>query len=136
MKKLIFIILFIPKIVWGEYDLASKYYKCVVKDYVKVEDSGEFKSTKKDLLAAIGSEFVVDKETGRMIGDLSNHNSYGSPMIIDPGSSEQIYKVVTIYKPIPTLDVLTVKEYEGENITFTFYSTFMFGIHSGTCTAN
>ena len=137
MKKLIFIAIFIPTIVWGE-SLPSKYYKCTIKDSATVEDSGELYAGQTGDAALIGTEFVVDKKTGRMIGDFRNDLAGAKPEVIDSGS-KKMYKVLTNYKSIgiQEVEVLQIgKEYSSEVTTFLFYKTFLRRIYSGTCTSN
>lgn len=44
-----------------------------------------------------GKQFVVDKRSGQISGDITN--AYGEPQVLDSGSKQQAYKVLTVYRP-------------------------------------
>jgi hypothetical protein len=113
-------------------DRASAYvtaYQCVVKESKMLADSGVLENWDYGLDA----EFVVDKGTGRMNGKLKNHGFFGEPTIIDPGSNEQAFKVVTIHDAgFPAVDYLYIKVFE-EGWPKPFMYRTGSEIYSGTC---
>lgn len=71
-------------------------YKCKIERLIFASgDSGSSYETYKKLY--LGKEFTVDRESGVMVGELKN--SYVTrPQVIDFGSTENSYKVVTTMK--------------------------------------
>ena len=59
----------------------------------------------------LGTTFVIDRYTGRMLGQLKNHNGADQPEVIDFGSEEQSVKVITTYGHDVYIDYLIVKIY-------------------------
>ena len=79
-----------------------------------------------------GDKFIVDKQSGKMLGKLRNENAFGTPEVIDNGSHEQAYKVVTIYKPFTSVSFLTVNEFaEGKKKPFIFVNGTL--VYAGNC---
>lgn len=77
-----------------------------------------------------GLTFVVDRSDGRMDGLPRNHNPYGTPRVIEHGSSEMDFKAVTIYEPFAAAEVLVIRIWEPK-MPFAFSSGLDF--FSGTC---
>lgn len=114
-------------------------YRCTVEQVITlrertgltVEEAGRRSSP---------MEFTVDRNTGIMVGALKN--SWGSdrqPRIVDPGSTENSFKVVTIvdrnnsWGPGTSVEYLTIMEFwDGPMKGFTFITEL--GIYAGTCT--
>lgn len=71
-------------------------YKCKIERlFFASGDSGNSYETYKELY--LGKEFTVDRESGVMVGEL--RNTYVTrPQVIDFGSTENSYKVVTTMK--------------------------------------
>ena len=68
-------------------------YKCYVKNQKKLNDSGELVDFwGEETVGVMTKEFVVDKQTGRMSGELKNHNAFGEPQVLDLGSARRAYK--------------------------------------------
>mgnify|MGYP007047543049 CR=1 FL=1 len=109
----------------------SKGYKCEVKsgEWFDSEDtSGELVEHP---LIEYHQEFVVDRVTGRMIGDLSNTNSFGEPKILHLGNKEYSFRSITIYEN-GTVALLQVLEYhEGLQKPFLFIDGT--NVYSGKC---
>ena len=98
--------------------LESNAYECTVgNSSVKLGVGGELSRW----TFRKGEKFVVDKQSGRMLGALSNHNAFGNPKVIDRGSEDQAYKVITVFEPFTEINVLYVQEFrDGENKPFSF----------------
>ena len=115
---------------------AGDGYKCEPKQILSLGADGLLTadSTAK-MLVQMNKEFFVDRTTGRMVGSkgFSNHNEgYGSPQVIDPGSVEQSFKVLTVYKPNVSVAYLEVKEFSAGNVKpFSFIGGGV--VVSGTC---
>lgn len=108
-------------------------YKCAVSQTGDLQDSGEISESNFTRLSN-GNEFVVDKGTGRIKGGLSNDNAFGQPQVLDYGSSEQAFKVLTVFKPNITINYLYIQEFnESEEKPFMFVSGSE--IYSGKCVA-
>jgi hypothetical protein len=111
-------------------------YRCTIVDAVEVSDAGELVTTQfPQMILDLNEEFVVDRTTGRILGGsgLANHNAFGTPEILDPGSDEQSFKVITLYRPFVTVALLDIHQFrEGLDKPFTYR---MAGgvIISGTC---
>ena len=98
--------------------LEGDAYECVVGNTsVILGDGGELSRW----TFRQGEKFIVDKQSGRMLGALSNHNAFGNPKVIDRGSEDQAYKVITVFEPFTEINVLYVQEFrDGENKPFSF----------------
>lgn len=92
----------------------------------RIVDESTFKIT-------IGMQFGVRRTTGEIFGKpLSNSNANGTPRVLDIGSREQAYKVITIYEPFISVSYLQINEYEdGLDKPFIFYDVRT--IYSGLC---
>lgn len=121
------ILLVLPQISYG-----SDAYKCVIKDVKTVSDSGKVIDwLNEDYFAITEKEFVVDKTTGKILGNgnIQNHSVYGTPEVLDSGSDQQAYKVLTVFKPLTTIDFLSVADFPATTempfffITGTLYYT-------------
>ena len=111
-------------------------YMCTIVDLAEARDDGRIGSTGwTDRVAdeLVGTSFLVDRQSGRMTGSvLRNDNAFGTPQIVDHGSSEQAYKVVTVYQPRATLDYLRVEEHvDGPVKPFLFLNGRQ--LVTGTC---
>jgi len=131
MKSTAFFILIISSIV----NANSDSFKCTVLDAASVSSEGKLDMTNGfvNIYKDKKTEFVVDRGTGRILGKLiSNHNPYGSPEILDRGSKNQSFKVLTIYKPFVQVDYLYIKSWvDAPKKPFYFLS--MEGLITGTC---
>lgn len=115
---------------------ASEGYKCTSKQILQRLPDGTLGSgSMSKMLMRMNTEFVVDRTSGRMIGSkgFSNHNEgYGVPKVIDPGSSEQSFKVLTMYSPHTSVAYLQIEEYrEGKAKPFSFFDGLI--VVAGTC---
>ncbi len=94
MKHVSTISLLICVVSLSGYSLAANQdYKCEI-ERVSVVEGNDSNTYKMFAESFIGQEFTVDRKTGLMVGSLKN--SYvTSPQVIDIGSSENSYKVVS-----------------------------------------
>ena len=67
-----------------------------------------------------------------MIGEISNYNANGSPVILDAGSKVQALKVLTVYKPQTAVDYLLVKEFVDTKEK-PFYFATVTNVYGGLC---
>jgi hypothetical protein len=105
-------------------------YKCHVSQVIKLSDDGTLDDW--DAFALNRKEFVVDRGTGRMTGAVTNHNMWGKPQVVDYGSHAQAFKVITVYKPMVSLDYLYVEEFaDSTNKPFLFLTGNV--VVSGLC---
>lgn len=102
---------------------ASEDYRCTIERAVSAQQS---KSHSEDIQMYIGKQFTVERRSGLMAGALKN--SYVTdPQVIDYGSTENSYKVVTTMRKDQgggagsTIFALTISEYlEGAKKPFIF----------------
>jgi len=109
-------------------------YKCKVLDAVTLDGDGKLgKDGFGYLYVDLKTEFVVDRSTGKMLNKtISNHNMNGTPKVLDRGSKDQAFKVITIYEPFVQVDYLNINTYaETRKKPFYFLSGTSF--ISGTC---
>ena len=114
--------------------VALESYECNVKEGMSLSEDGSLQKKGGFADIAVGTKFTVDRRTGRVLGKISNHNAYGQPKVIDPGSSEQSFKAITIYQPNVTVDLLIIQQFSDspeKPFIFLFYNT---SVLSGTCT--
>lgn len=98
--------LFITKSNAGQFD-----YQCTVVDASDVGDKGEMRN-RKDMLSKKLS-FMVDRASGTIVGAPFGNASAAKANItvLDAGSKQQAYKVLTVYKPHVLVDYLQVQEF-------------------------
>lgn len=126
------IILTAALLILSTYVYSLEDYKCKVASAFQVDTNG--KRIENVLAPMVGSEFTVDRSTGLMVGSLKN--SYvTSPKILDLGSSENAFKVITVMKNDLTSNVyvLVVEEYI-EDVNKPFVFTNNSDVYYGTCT--
>jgi len=126
------IILTAALLILSTYVYSLEDYKCKVASAFQVDTNG--KRIENVLASMVGSEFTVDRSTGLMVGSLKN--SYvTSPKILDLGSSENAFKVITVMKNDLTSNVyvLVVEEYI-EDVNKPFVFTNNSDVYYGTCT--
>ena len=108
-------------------------YKCTVVSAKQLGDTGEIVASGSGEIY-IGSEFVIDRGSGKMIGPVpKNWGAFGQPQVLDPGSDVDGFKALTIYGPHVTVDLLVVESYaESSKKPFLFIDSNIF-IISGVC---
>lgn len=117
---------------WYSAATASDY-KCVVRHAYTISGDGGLRTDPTNVF--LGGEFAIDRATGRMIGILTNHNANGEPWVIDPGTRDRSFKVITVYKPIISVDYLQVQEFADQPAKPFFFLKGIFAmVVSGQCT--
>ena len=86
-------------------------YSCEVKSVQKLGDDGGLVPDEYYKLLYSDSTFVIDRHTGRMLGEPKNYSGIDQPEVIDRGSKEQSLKVITTYGPFVSIDYLLVQIY-------------------------
>lgn len=114
---------------------SAEHYRCTIKE-VWAQNMRDGTLHPLEGLAGImvGEEFMVDRDTGRILHDaLMNCSIFDEPEVLDPGSDEQSFKVITIYRPSVTIDLLTVSEYAaGDEKPFRYWDSNT--LYTGICT--
>lgn len=112
---------------------AIEDYKCKISSFMRVDDqTGLMKSLNlSDWL--VSDEFVVDTETGRMVGAIKNHGSGGQPEIITKASGSMAFKAMTEYGPVKSVQLFRINEFVKQpNKPFIYWNRG--DIYSGLCT--
>lgn len=115
---------------------AGEDYRCII-ERIHSADGEETPTLKMYRKAFIKQEFTVDRQTGIMVGSLKN--SYTTkPVVIDQGSSENSFKVVTTMRLDQGIGAgsniysLIIKEYdEAARKPFVFLENSM--VYFGGC---
>ncbi len=111
---------------------ASGGFECTIKDSASPNSLGELVEDKV-YKSFQDRKFTVDRETGRMVGALKNHEYYGVPKILNVGSRKKAFRVITVYKPSVNFEYLTIETYKDvQQLPFLFVSSST--VISGTCT--
>lgn len=121
MQRILTLLLFLVAATNGY----AQDYKCTINRIASADDSDSGVTGFRNR-TYLGKEFTVERRTGLMAGVLKN--SYvTTPEIVDPGSSDNSFKVVTTMSrrqglgPGTMVYVLVVKEYlPGQRKPFTF----------------
>ena len=129
-------ILFISFVLFTSYTNAFpfKAFKCNVLDTVGVNKDGRLDDKNGWVHLYKGNEFIVDTETGRVLGKIiSNFDANYSPEVINKGSSNVAFKVINLYnKSYHDIDYLQIETRFGYNpYPFHFYTGR--GFVTGTC---
>ena len=85
-------------------------YACEVKSIRRLGQDGSMPGTVEFpyLSEDLGAKFVIDRDTGRMLGSLKNYDWGQQPKVVDRGSKEQAFKVITIFGPPVNIAYLQV----------------------------
>lgn len=110
-------------------------YVCRTADAQSVDTRGQFVGTENASFR--GKTFTVDTITGRMEATdfFTNHNANGTPEVLDKGSDQQAFKVVTRYRPLPLVDYLQINVHVDEPDKPFLFFTGLGGlnVYSGLC---
>ena len=91
---------------------ANERYHCVIQDQIQTADSG-----RRVPAAAIrvanhhAQQFVVDRVSGRVMGDVFANHDAQRVEVLDPGSNQQAFKLLAVFGPNISVDYLQIKEY-------------------------
>lgn len=116
----------------SSHSLAGGDYKCVVTNAIEPNLKGGLDEVGDR--SVIGKEFTVDRISGVVSGILKN-NYLEPPVVLDQGSSENSFKVLTITKNKVTSSIrsLVVEEFvDGPKKPFVYLSnaTVFYGVCS------
>ncbi len=94
-----------------ETALAASYsdLRCKVAGAISISADGMLRRTDRLSDAYLGKRFSVDRQSGLMVGEIANSNAYVGPEVIDPGSDEDSFSVITVYAPDKAVRRLTVQ---------------------------
>ncbi|WP_417455793.1 hypothetical protein [Kordiimonas sp.] len=107
-------------------------YLCEIMGTGRVVASGQFEETN-ILKMYVGRKFSVDRKTGMMSGALKN-NYHSMPRLVDRGSKDNSFKVMTVdvFENTTNVYVLNIGEFEeGPNKPFIFYENS--SVYYGRC---
>jgi len=106
-------------------------YSCTIKKVYSLGDTGLMSAITNGYME--GDTFSIDRQSGRASGAIKNYNPNAfpcrdgiglsrcnEPLLIDPGSSEQYFKAITVYgSHNPSVEYLVVEEFaEGSEKPF------------------
>jgi hypothetical protein len=108
-------------------------FKCKVVQAYTLENDGTLSQNSNVAEMFLNKEFVVERATGKMIGELSNHGAGGQPKVYNYLPKENGFKAITVFSPMPAVSYLQINECEeGDKYPFIFKDMWD-GIVSGTC---
>jgi hypothetical protein len=115
---------------------SDKNYKCEILQGLTQTAEGKLKNSAfTDTLVKLNKNFTVNRQSGKINvtnNGLVNENNFGKPKVLDKGSNEQAFKVLTIYQPNISVDYLEIQEFTDSYIKpFIFLSSG--NIYSGIC---
>lgn len=91
---------------------AEQYYYCELITTAKVADSGSVQQQQMHSVAqALQNRFVIDRQTGAIIGGVFANASAQRIEILDQGSAEQAFKVLSVFGPHVSVDFLQVQTF-------------------------
>ena len=129
-------ILFISFVLFTSYTNAFQFkaFKCNVLDTVGVNKDGRLDDKSGWVHLYKGKEFIVDRETGRVLGKIINNFDVNySPEVISKGSSKVPFKAINLYnKSYDHISYLQVDtRFDYHPYPFHFYTER--GFVTGTC---
>ena len=106
-------------------------YECVIKTEYRLEDSGLIVPVSKDVATSLGDRFMVDRETGRIIGGGTDNKIAKEFHVIQRGDAN-LFAVISTYWG-GTTDYLQINQFV-QTPEKPFLLVFKgFWIHGGTC---
>lgn len=125
MRWIIFFLFLIPTEI-----LAFEDYICTIKNVQSPNQSGDLLDVEKH---SIGKVFTVNRRTGITSGAVTN-NYVSEPVVVDRGSKENYFKVITIMKNDITSNMymLMIEEFSESNKK-PFIFTNNMTIYHGLC---
>lgn len=115
---------------------AADAYKCTVQRFAAAsKDDAHWAA------GIVGTDFVVARNTGVIVGGILNNSMGARPIVVDHGSPESAFKVVTMSGPLidqkgpgSYVQLLEVEEQVGGMTKpFMFVDTYEGGAYFGTC---
>lgn len=123
MKSIFLLLLF-----FSANTFALEDYKCTITNGVSADAKGLLKEIGDT--SVINKVFTVNRRTGNTAGPIRNNGRFLTPNVIDFGSSENSFKVVTTMKNDITTSVyaLTIEEFaEGSHKPFVYlWNSYVF----------
>jgi hypothetical protein len=107
-------------------------YKCTIRHTLGVGGDGS-PQPHVNAQAFNNKEFIVDRASGRMLGDINSQGWTGRHEVWDRGSSQQSYKsVYTSPPPFVHINLLQIEEFRSGDVKpfLLIQGTIM---HTGTC---
>jgi hypothetical protein len=90
-------------------------YVCNIEHVNRLSEDGTIDTDIEHPWIKQGSTFVVERETGKMSGDLTTENWPGRIEVLDQGSSSQSYKAIHVNPPHIRVRLVVIREYEKVN---------------------
>ncbi len=98
----------------------GKGYRCTIMDLSRTTDKGFFVKQFLYRVNVRPQTFWVDRNQGLVRGDVFDNVNAQEIRIIDRGSEQQAFKLLSVFGPMMTIDYLQIKEYkEGAQKPFT-----------------
>lgn len=92
--------------------LANGRYHCVIQDQIQTADSGKrLTASARQVSYDRRQQFIVDRSSGRVMGDVFANHDAQRVEILDPGSQQQAFKLLAVFGPNISVDYLQIKEY-------------------------
>ena len=107
-------------------------FKCKIKNLYDITEDGALKNYD----AFIGQEFIVDRKTGIIIGDIFSNTDASKVMVISAGNVNTRFKSISIWNTLEVKDVqmLTIQQfYEDKKVMFIMHSGWFGMVFTGTC---
>ena len=107
-------------------------YKCTIKSTVEVGKKGVVEHVPINI-DLTGLEFVVDRDTGRMLGALENHDMGIAPKVMQRGGDQHPFTAIANHHDgYPYVEYLQVDEWkDGYQKPFTYMSSGR--LYTGLC---
>ena len=93
------------------------YYYCQIIGQSKVADSGVTVASRETYPVsyhAHPSKFVVNRATGAIVGGVFHNSSADRIEVLDNGSQEQAYKLMSVFGPHISVDYLQIKSFKSQ----------------------
>ena len=92
------------------------YYYCQIVGQSKVADSGVIEPRKTYYVSYQQhlSKFVVNRETGAIVGSVFHNSDAERVEVLDAGSKAQAYKVMSVFGPHASVDYLQINVFKQE----------------------
>jgi hypothetical protein len=108
-------------------------YKCTIKRSFELREDGSIQPHTTPE-AFRNMEFIVNRESGQMLGDISSRWWTGKREVLDRGSDQQSYKLIyTSVPPIVHVNLLQIAEYRKDALK-PFLLVANTNMHTGDCT--
>ena len=120
MKKLLFI--FLALISSGHSFAGKDGYICTILQIQELDSSGKFTKIEKAWGFALGNQFTIDRDTGKIIGKGLKNYYYPKIQVLQRGDKADSYKHIAITPPSVSVQYVYVAEFE-EGLKKPFWAT-------------